>query len=95
VIILTEEVRLAAALAKIRLNEDELKAYARAFGDAFSALSGLESSKADCEPLIHGIEGVSCIQREDIYSGDFGRDALLRLAPDVQDNCFAVPRILE
>ncbi len=92
---MTEEVRLAAALAKIRLSEDELSAYTRAFEDAFASLSTLSAASAGCEPLVHGIEGVTCLLREDAHYGDFGREALFKCAPDVQDDCFAVPKILE
>ena len=92
---MTEEVRLAARLAKIRLDERELAEYARAFEDAFASLSALERASAHCEPLVHGIEGVSCLLREDAHYGDFGREALFKCAPDVQGDCFAVPRILE
>ncbi len=92
---MTEEVRLAASLAKIRLSEEEQAAYARAFENAFSSLFALEQANADCEPLVHGIEGISCVLREDAHQGDFGREALFECAPDVQGDCFAVPRILE
>ncbi len=92
---MTEEVRLAAALAKIRLSEDELTSFSHAFESAFASLSALEKASASCEPLVHGIEGVSCFLREDAHHGDFGREALFECAPDVQDDCFAVPKILE
>ncbi len=94
VFVLTE-VRLAAELAKIRLSEDELSAYSQAFKEAFASLSALESASASCEPLVHGVEGISCLLREDAHYGDFGREALFKCAPDVQDGCFAVPKILE
>ena len=92
---MTEEVRLAAKLAKIRLSEDELAAYARAFEGAFASLSALTEASASCEPLVHGLEGISCILREDAHYGDFGREAMFECAPDVQGDCFAVPAILE
>ncbi len=92
---MTEEVRLAASLAKIRLSEGELAAFAGAFEGAFASLTALENASVDCEPLVHGIEGISSILREDAHYGDFGRDALFQCAPDVQGDCFAVPRILE
>ena len=92
---MTEDVRLAAELAKVRLSEDELAAYARAFEEAFASLAALSSASAEAEPLVHGIEGVSCLLREDAHYGDFGRKALFECAPDVQDDCFAVPKILD
>ncbi len=95
VFVLTEEVRLAASLAKIRLSEDELAVYAHAFDSAFASLSSLTQASASCEPLVHGIEGVACVLREDAHYGDFGREALFECAPDVQGDCFAVPKILE
>ncbi len=95
VFVLTEEVRLAAKLAKIRLSEEELAAYTRAFEEAFASLSALNSTSASCEPLVHGIEGVSSLLREDAHHGDFGREKLFECAPDVQGDCYAVPKILE
>ena len=90
-----EEVRLAASLAKIGLGEDELLTFAAAFEDAFASLSALRQTAAPCEPLVHGVEGITCILREDAHTADFGREALFQCAPDVQGDCFAVPKILD
>lgn len=90
-----EEVRIAAALAKIDLSEYELSRYAGEFEKAFSEMEALKTAGVTCEPLVHGIEGIPCKLRADEHAGDFDKTALLANAPDVQDDCFAVPRILE
>ena len=89
-----EEVEHVAALARLKVNDEEivkLTGQLDAILTYFEKLSALDTS--DVEPTAHVIEITNAF-REDEAKASFTPDKILENAPDREEDYFRVPRIM-
>ncbi len=98
-----DEVRRIAALARIRLRDDEAAALSRDFGQILAYVGRLaDRGEADgAEPLVHAVppaDAAGTLRDDAAADGDAGPLPLavvLRMAPDRDGDLVRVPRVLE
>jgi aspartyl-tRNA(Asn)/glutamyl-tRNA(Gln) amidotransferase subunit C len=90
-----DEVRKVARLARLELDERELKRQNRHLNDLLARFEELQSVDVEgVEPTSHSIPLFNVL-REDAIRTSLQRDAVLSNAPEARDGCFVVPRIIE
>ncbi len=94
-----DEVRRIAALARLRLTEDEVESLAKDFARILGYVEGLQSvaDAAGAEPLVHAVPPAdpAGTLRPDEPGRCLPRETVLGLAPDRADAMVRVPRVLE
>lgn len=89
-----DEVQHVALLARLDLTDDEVAALAPQLSEILAYAEQVGAVAADdVEPLTHPYP-LSNVFREDELRASLPRDLLLSQAPDVEDDRFAVPRIV-
>jgi aspartyl-tRNA(Asn)/glutamyl-tRNA(Gln) amidotransferase subunit C len=90
-----EEVRTVAQLARLDLSVEELEQQGRhlnAFLAHIEALQGLDLTGV--EPTSHSVPLFNVL-RDDKAAASLTREEALQNAPESQNGCFVVPRIIE
>lgn len=83
-----------AALAKLRLSQDESAAMQEHFHRLLQAFRNLEElSTEGVEPMVTPHQIYSPL-REDRVESDISRDELLELAPETKDSLYKVPPVV-
>jgi len=94
-----DEVRRIAALARLRLTEEEAGALAKDFAAILEYVDRLRArDEADsAEPLVHAVpsEEPATTLRADEPAPGLSRETVLKMAPDRSGNLVRVPRVLE
>lgn len=90
-----KEVEHVAGLAKLCLDEDEKKEYAKKLSEIVDYMEILnEVDVEDVEPTYH-ILPLKNVFREDEIKPSMEREKVLMNAGDTEDGCFKVPRMIE
>ncbi|MDI3508575.1 MAG: aspartyl-tRNA(Asn)/glutamyl-tRNA(Gln) amidotransferase subunit [Clostridiales bacterium] len=90
-----EEVDYIAALSRLFLSEQEKNIYARHLSEILEHAERLSELDTDgVEPTAHVLP-LRNIFRDDEVKPSLERDILLSNAPEVENGCFKVPRIVE
>jgi aspartyl-tRNA(Asn)/glutamyl-tRNA(Gln) amidotransferase subunit C len=90
-----EEVDYIAALSRLFLSEQEKNIYARHLSEILEHAERLSELDTDgVEPTAHVLP-LRNIFRDDEVKPSLERDILLNNAPEVENGCFKVPRIVE
>jgi aspartyl-tRNA(Asn)/glutamyl-tRNA(Gln) amidotransferase subunit C len=88
-----DDVRYVAKLARLRVDADEV---GRMTGELAKILTHIDKMSeldiADVPPTAHVLD-VQNVTRPDKPAPSISRDAALRNAPAVSDDCFRVPRM--
>lgn len=90
-----DEVRRVASLARLALEEEELRTMQAQLGSILDSMAAL--AKLDTEgvpPTQHAIEMV-CPLREDVPHVTLRREEVLRAAARSEAGAFAVPKVME
>jgi aspartyl-tRNA(Asn)/glutamyl-tRNA(Gln) amidotransferase subunit C len=89
-----DEVRHVAMLARLSLTDDEIERLAPQLSQILAYAEQVsEVAAADVEPMTHPFP-LRNVMREDHLRPSLPRDLLLSQAPEVEDDRFAVPRIV-
>jgi aspartyl-tRNA(Asn)/glutamyl-tRNA(Gln) amidotransferase subunit C len=89
-----EEVAHVATLARLSLQEEEKEQYARQLDHILSYIEKLNELNTDgVEPTSHSLPLINPM-REDVVKESLTQDAALSNAPEKEQGCFKVPRIL-
>jgi aspartyl-tRNA(Asn)/glutamyl-tRNA(Gln) amidotransferase subunit C len=89
-----EEVRHVAMLARLALTDDEVARLAPELSNILSYAEQVgEVAAPDVEPMTHPYP-LSNVQRADERRPSLPREVLMAMAPDVEDDRYAVPRIV-
>lgn len=89
-----EEVRHVAMLARLALTDEEVERLAPQLTEILSYAEQVsEVAAGDVEPLTHPYP-LRNVMRDDSPRPSLPRDVLLSQAPEVEDDRFAVPRIV-
>lgn len=90
-----EQVRHVAHLARLELTEEELSAHRAQLDDILGYMEELDSlDVSGVEPTYHAVP-MDAPLREDRVEASLPHDEALACAPSVEDDGFAVPRVLE
>ncbi len=89
------DVEYVAKLSRLTLSEKETKDYAHSLNDILGNFDKLQELNTEgVEPTAHVLP-LKNVLREDKVIPSMDRDSILRNAPDAEDGCFRVPRIVE
>lgn len=89
-----DQVAHLAMLARIELSQTELDKMAGELAVILDAVAAVgEVASADVPAMSHPIPLVNVMRDDEVRPG-LSREAALAGAPEVQDECFSVPRIL-
>jgi aspartyl-tRNA(Asn)/glutamyl-tRNA(Gln) amidotransferase subunit C len=89
-----EEVETTARLARLRLSEEELTAFAAELSQIIDYVSALkELDTRGVEPLTHAVP-MSLRTAPDIPEAPLPVELALSQAPQSKDDCFQVPHII-
>lgn len=90
-----EQVEHVARLARLELAEDEAGRYAHQLSDVLTHMEALGELDTDgVEPTSHVLP-LGNVMREDEPGESLSLEEALANAPDVDQGCFRVPRIVE
>jgi aspartyl-tRNA(Asn)/glutamyl-tRNA(Gln) amidotransferase subunit C len=90
-----DEVLQIAALAKLKLTEDEISSLQEQLGrilEHFRAIESVDTSSV--EPMRHVLEGEN-IFREDIARESISQEDALKNAPSANKGFFEVPKVID
>ena|SRR3989304_3077055 len=90
-----KDVEYIAELARLKLNEEEIKNYTVQLNEILTYVEKLnEIDTTNVEPLSHPVEG-SNVFREDVVKPSIDREIAFRNAPDRSELFFKVPKVLD
>jgi aspartyl-tRNA(Asn)/glutamyl-tRNA(Gln) amidotransferase subunit C len=90
----TEEVAKVAALARLRLGDDELERFTHQLADILDHAADIEALDLDgVEPMAHPVRVVNVL-RDDTPGEPLDRAEVLAQAPAAEDGQFRVPPVL-
>ena len=90
-----EEVGRVAALARLSLQEEEKELYAKQLDHILSYIEKLNELNTDgVEPTSHSMP-ITNSMREDVVKESLSHEAALSNAPEEEQGCFKVPKIIE
>lgn len=90
-----QEVKKIAKLARLNLNDKEGEAYAQTLNNILEHMNELEAvNTADVAPLSHPFDFINHT-RPDEPKQAIAKEEMLSNAPNVEDDCFKVPKILD
>ena len=92
---ITEDmVRHVALLSRLNCTPDQITSYTHQLNSILDYVDKLrELDTADVEPASHSLK-MSNVFREDRVQESLSREDVLSNAPDQEDGCFKVPRII-
>ncbi len=90
-----EDVLHVARLARLDLTDEEIKGFAGQLSAILDYVAKLdELDLSDTEPMAHVHEAVNAF-REDRVRPPLGQETVLANAPEAEDGCFRVPKVIE
>ena len=90
-----QQLKKTAHLARLNLTEEEVELYSKQLEDIlnyFQKLQELDTSKV--EPMAHVLP-LNNIWREDEVKESMDQELILMNAPEVENSCFKVPKIVK
>lgn len=89
------EVEKIALLSRISLSEDEKKMYQHSLLEMLEEAQKLsELDTTDVKPTAH-IQGIENVLRKDIVEKSMDNEELTANAPERENGCFIVPKVVE
>ena len=89
------QLRKTAHLARLHLTPEEEELYAKQLEDVLNYFEKLqELNTSNVEPMAHVLP-LSNIWREDEVSESMNQEDVFKNAPDLEENCFKIPRIMK
>ncbi len=93
--ITTDTVRHVATLARLDLPPEETQAYAEQLSRILSLMEQLQSIPTEgVKPMSHAVDLTLPLRDDKVVNTD-QREIMLANAPDSEEGCFRVPKIIE
>lgn len=90
-----EQVRKVADLARLRVNDDQVEAYARELSNILDMVEALEAADTEAvEPMAHPLD-LNARLRDDVVTETDRREDFQAIAPAVEDGVYLVPKVIE
>lgn len=90
-----DDVRQIARLSRIAIDPSQLPEYRRDLGrilEMFEALADVDT--ADIEPMAHPLEIEQRLRADEVTEGN-ERETFQKIAPQVADGLYVVPKVIE
>ena len=89
------EVEKIATLSRLSFNEEEIKHFQHHLEGVLKAAQKLEElDTSDVKPTAH-IQGIENVLREDVVEKSMDNELLTANAPEKENGCFIVPKVVE
>lgn len=89
------EVKKVAHLARLAVPEEQLPVYAQQLSNILNLVDQLSSvDTSGVEPMAHPLDMTQRL-REDVVTETNQRDKYQRVAPEIEDGLYLVPKVLE
>jgi aspartyl-tRNA(Asn)/glutamyl-tRNA(Gln) amidotransferase subunit C len=90
-----QQLKKTAHLARLNLTEEEVEIYSKQLEDILNYFQKLqELDTSNVEPMAHVLP-LNNIWREDEIKESMDQELILMNAPEVENNCFKVPKIVK
>lgn len=90
-----EEVKKVAHLARLAVPEEQLEGYVRNLSNILNLVDQLSAvDTSGVEPMAHPLDMTQRL-REDVVTETNNRDKYQRVAPEVEDGLYLVPKVIE
>ncbi len=90
-----DEVRHVARLARLRLSDQELQLYSVQLSSVLDHIAKIRELDVEgVQPMAHPSDLTNRLD-DDVVDEAMPRDALLALAPEVEDSFLSVPKVLD
>lgn len=84
-----------AHLARLQVSEQDCAELTSRLGDILAMVDELQQADvADIQPMAHPLDVQQPLRADQVTETDI-RDAVMPLAPEAQDGCYLVPRVIE
>lgn len=89
------EVKKVAHLARLAVPEEQLRVYAQQLSNILNLVDQLSSvDTSGVEPMAHPLDMTQRL-REDVVTETNQRDKYQRVAPEIENGLYLVPKVLE
>ncbi|NQT94973.1 MAG: Asp-tRNA(Asn)/Glu-tRNA(Gln) amidotransferase subunit GatC [Candidatus Omnitrophica bacterium] len=90
-----DTIRYVANLARIELNSDEEKLFAKQLNDILAYMDKINKlDTGSIEPMSHAVS-IGNVFREDSVKESLSNEEALKNSPDKKDKFFKVPKVIE
>lgn len=90
-----EVVERVAEMARLALTEEEIELFRAQLGSILEYAKAVDELDTEgVEPTAHAV-ALQNVLRDDVARPSLPKEAVLGNAPEAQDGCFRVPRIME
>ena len=89
-----EEVRRIAALARLRLADDEVALYGSQFARILELVAEVSALDTSQTPATASVLGLSNVMREDVPQSFPEPERLTAMAPESEDGFYKVPKVI-
>ncbi|HRJ51330.1 MAG TPA: Asp-tRNA(Asn)/Glu-tRNA(Gln) amidotransferase subunit GatC [Candidatus Thiothrix moscowensis] len=90
-----EQVKKVAHLARLAVPEEQLEGYVRNLSNILNLVDQLSAvDTSGVEPMAHPLDMTQRL-REDVVTETNNRDKYQRVAPEVEDGLYLVPKVIE
>lgn len=90
-----EDIENVALLARIKVDDEQLKALEKDLGNILDLAGQLEAADTDgVEPMSHPLNAVQRLRADTVTETD-QREAFQATAPATEDGLYLVPRVIE
>ncbi len=90
-----ENLKYIASLAKLSLDDDEMKSLAADMQDIIGLMDTIKDFDTECIDATEHISHVTNNMREDNPGNSFDTEKILSNSKHAIDNCFAIPKMIE
>ncbi len=90
-----QQLRKTAHLARLNLTEEEEELYSKQLEEILNYFQKLqELDTSNVEPMAHVLP-LNNVWREDEIKESMEKELILKNAPEIENNCFKVPKIVK
>ncbi|MEN2984222.1 MAG: Asp-tRNA(Asn)/Glu-tRNA(Gln) amidotransferase subunit GatC [Dictyoglomaceae bacterium] len=90
-----QQLRKTAHLARLNLTEEEEELYSKQLEEILNYFQKLqELDTSNVEPMAHVLP-LNNVWRDDVVKESMEQELILKNAPEVENNCFKVPKIVK
>ena len=90
-----DEVKHISLLSRLLFSDEEIEVFSKDLNSILEYVSKIsELNTEDVEPTLHVIPLMN-VMRDDVVKPSLNIDKVLQNAPDKEDECFKVPKIIQ
>ncbi|MCS7202057.1 MAG: Asp-tRNA(Asn)/Glu-tRNA(Gln) amidotransferase subunit GatC [Dictyoglomus sp.] len=90
-----QQLKKTAHLARLNLTEEEEELYSKQLEEILNYFQKLqELDTSNVEPMAHVLP-LNNVWRDDVVKESMEQELILKNAPEVENNCFKVPKIVK